>query len=103
MPQFLSSPQIMYTCLFGRWDVYIINTLVVHPDFWGHKFGQYLIGFAKAFSIKKHAKAIRLDVYEENVPAISLFKKCGYQYIDLVDLGYSKFGLNRFELYQILL
>lgn len=48
-------------------------------------------------------KAIRLDVYENNKPAIQLYTKYGFQYVDTIDLGYGKYGLNNFELYQKLL
>ena len=34
----------------------------------------------------------KLDVYEKNEPAIRLYQKCGFQYIDTVDLGYGKYG-----------
>lgn len=54
-------------------------------------------------SEQQHMKAIRVDVYEKNVPAISLYEKYGFQYIDTVDLGYSEFGLDEFKLYQKLI
>ncbi len=46
---------------------------------------------------------IRLDVYEKNQPAINLYRKYDFAYIDTVDLGYSEYGLENFELYQKLL
>lgn len=45
-------------------------------------------------------KSIRLDVYEKNLPAISLYEKCGFDYIDTVDLGLGHYGLNWFKLYE---
>ena len=48
-------------------------------------------------------KAVRLDVYEKNTPAVRLYEKLGFQYVDTVDLGYSEYGLDRFRLYQHLL
>lgn len=48
-------------------------------------------------------KAVRLDVYEKNQPAIQLYKSFGFQYIDTVDLGYGMYGLDWFQLYQKLL
>ena len=48
-------------------------------------------------------KAIRLDVYEKNIPAIRLYERTGFEYIDTVDLGYSMYGLDLYQLYQRLL
>ena len=48
-------------------------------------------------------KAVRLDVYENNLPAIRLYESCGFDYIDSVDLGYSQYGLDSYRLYQRLL
>lgn len=55
------------------------------------------------YSITNKMKAIRLDVYETNVPAIKLYENCGFKYIDTIDLGYSQYGLNYFKLYQKIL
>lgn len=43
------------------------------------------------------------DVYEGNIPAINLYEKCGFKYIDTVDLGLGNYGLNWFRLYEKLL
>jgi RimJ/RimL family protein N-acetyltransferase len=44
-----------------------------------------------------------LDVYEGNIPAISLYEKYGFKYIDTVDLGLGNYGLDWFRLYEKLL
>ena len=62
-----------------------------------------LMDFIISHAEAEGAKAVRLDVYEKNLPAIRLYRKYGFQYIDTVDLGYGKYGLDRFELYQKLL
>ncbi len=56
--------------------------------------------FSTQHSIKLQAKSIRLDVYEGNMPAIRLYEKCGFKYIDTVDLGLGNYGLNWFRLYE---
>lgn len=48
----------------------------------------------------KKMKAIRLDVYRRNEPAIRLYERCGFHYVDTVDLGLSEHGLDRFKLYE---
>ncbi|SMC22302.1 Acetyltransferase (GNAT) family protein [Clostridium acidisoli DSM 12555] len=81
-------------------DVFVIYTFVVHPNFLKCGVGKTLIEFSFEHSIKSHAKSVRLDVYEKNIPAIKLYEKCGFEYIDTVDLGLGNYGLNWFKLYE---
>lgn len=81
-------------------DIVVIHTFTVHPKFMKNGIGQKLMEFATCHSKEIKAKAIRLDVYEKNVPAINLYEKHGYIYVDTVDLGYGKYGLNWFKLYE---
>ncbi|AOT68923.1 GNAT family N-acetyltransferase [Geosporobacter ferrireducens] len=84
-------------------DVFVIYTFVVHPQFLKCGVGKALMDFSIEHSVKSHAKSIRLDVYEGNIPAIHLYEKCGFKYIDTVDLGLGNYGLNWFKLYEKLL
>lgn len=84
-------------------DIFVIYTLAVHPLYLNKGVGKTLMDFMIQYSKDLNMKAVRLDVYEKNTPAISLYKKYGFQYIDTVDLGYSAYGLDKFELYQKLL
>lgn len=59
--------------------------------------------FCIEHSIKAQVKSIRLDVYEDNMPAIKLYEKCGFKYIDTVDLGLGEYGLHWFKLFEKLL
>lgn len=81
-------------------EVYVIHTYAVHPAYTGRGIGRALLGFAERKAEEDGVKSIRLDVYEKNEPAIQLYEKCGYRYIDTVDLGLSCYGLNRFRLYE---
>lgn len=84
-------------------DVFVVHTFVVHPNFLKCGVGKALMEFSIEHSIKLQAKSIRLDVYEGNIPAISLYEKCGFKYIDTVDLGLGSYGLDWFILYEKLL
>ena len=84
-------------------DVFVIHTFVVHPKFMNSGVGKALMDFADERSIQSQMKAIRLDVYEGNTPAIRLYEKCGFTYIDTVDLGLGNYGLNWFKLYEKLI
>ena len=81
-------------------DIVVIHTFAVHPKFMKNGIGQKLMEFATSHSKEIKAKAIRLDVYEKNVPAIKLYEKHGYRYKDTVDLGYGEYGLDWFKLYE---
>ncbi|MBS5933326.1 MAG: GNAT family N-acetyltransferase [Clostridiales bacterium] len=81
-------------------DIVVIHTFAVHPKFMKNGIGQKLMEFATSHSKEIKAKAIRLDVFEKNVPAIKLYEKHGYRYIDTVDLGYGEYGLDWFKLYE---
>ncbi|MBU5484341.1 GNAT family N-acetyltransferase [Clostridium sp. MSJ-11] len=84
-------------------DVFVVYTFVVHPKFLNCGVGKALMDFSIEHSIKSQVKSIRLDVYEGNIPAIRLYEKCGFKYIDTVDLGLGNYGLNWFRLYEKLL
>lgn len=84
-------------------DVLVIYTLLVHPDYHRCGIGKEIIEFIINLCRLEEIKALRLDVTSDNIPAVKLYKKCGFQYIDTVDLGYGDFGLDKFELYQIIL
>lgn len=81
-------------------DVFVIYTFAVHPQYLKCGVGKALLDFAAEHSINAQAKSIRLDVYEGNKPAIQLYEKCGFKYIDTVDLGLGKYGLDWFKLYE---
>ncbi|MBU5299173.1 GNAT family N-acetyltransferase [Clostridium sporogenes] len=84
-------------------DVLVVYTFVVHPKFLKCGVGKSLMDSSIEHSIKLGAKSIRLDVYEGNIPAIKLYEKCGFKYIDTVDLGLGNYGLNWFRLYEKML
>jgi len=84
-------------------DVIVIHTLVVHPKYMKNGVGKKLMNFAKRYSIEQRIKTIRLDVSIHNTPAISLYEKCGYNYVETVDLGLNVPGLVWFKLYELAL
>lgn len=84
-------------------DIFVVHTFVVHPAYLKAGIGTCLMEFVIRHSMDKHMKAIRLDVYENNLPAIKLYEKSGFHYVDTVDLGLGCYGLDRFRLYEKLL
>ena len=84
-------------------DILVVYTFAVHPIYLKQGVGKAMMDLIIEYCKDNSIKAVRLDVYEKNKPAIFLYKKCGFQYIDSVDLGFSEFGLDKFELYQKIL
>lgn len=84
-------------------EVIVIHTFAVHPKFQNRGIAQKLLQFAKEYSIENNMKCIRLDVSVNNKPAIALYEKFGFQYIDTVDLGLNIPDLIWFKLYEIVL
>ena len=83
--------------------VLVVYTFVVHPDWLSKGIGQELLDFAVEYGLQTETKALRLDVYEHNLPAIHLYKKNGFKYIESVDLGLREYGLDSFHLYEKLI
>lgn len=80
--------------------IFVISTFVVHPSFLKMGIGRALMDYSFKLAQQSGIKSIRLDVYENNLPAISLYEKCGFEYIDTVDLGFGNYGLDWFKLYE---
>lgn len=80
--------------------IYVIRTLAVHPDYLKKGIGAGLLEFSIEQGKRDGMKAIRLDVYEKNLPAIRLYEKLGFTYVATADLGYSCYGLENFRLYE---
>lgn len=91
---------VKWQCDVDNKFVLIIHTLVVHPNFAKMGVGAQLLNYAEDFGKENNIRAIRLDVYEKNLPAIKLYERSGYQYASTVDLGYSDYGLDWFKLYE---
>lgn len=83
-------------------QVLVIYTFAVHPAFLHQGVGESMLGWIIEYAKQNKIKALRLDVYQKNLPAIHLYEKMGFEYITTVDLGYGEYGLDNFRLYQYL-
>ncbi len=81
-------------------QVLVLYTFVVAPGDQKKGIGEKMIEFAVQQAREKQLLAMRLDVYEHNTPAIRLYERFGFQYIDTVSLGLEAYGLNGFRLYE---
>ena len=78
-----------------------IYTFTVHPQRRGQGVGHAMLAFAARYAARQGARALRLDVYERNLPAIRLYESAGFQYADTVSLGLEETGLDWFRLYEM--
>jgi len=81
-------------------QIFNVHRLVVHPAFLRRGIATLLLEFADSMAKQMKMRTIRLDVYEGNTAAIKLYEKCGYTYIDTVDIGLGCYGLDWFRLYE---
>ena len=84
-------------------EILVLYTFAVHPQFLHQGIGKKMLEFILSYAAREKNKAVRLDVYENNMPAIRLYEQMGFRYVDMVDLGYGMYGLDRFRLYQRIL
>ena len=87
-------------------EIYVLCTLAVALDFNGCGLGEEMVRFAIKLAKESGKKAVRLDVTEINAPAISLYEKLGFKYIDIMDTGEEymlEYGQRIFRLYEKLI
>lgn len=101
-------PEVAYNKVTWQFDldysnIFVIYTFVVHPDYLKCGVGKKILDFAINYGQKQDIKAIRLDVFEKNIPAINLYEKCGFKYIDTIDLELGIPDLVWFKLYELIL
>ena len=80
--------------------VFVVYTLAVLPQLMNRGVASDLLRFAEDTARKAGMKAVRLDVVANNIPAIRLYEKLGFMCVGDFDLGYSKYGLDLFKLYE---
>lgn len=84
--------------------VFVIEKLAVHPEFFGCGVGKALLDYSCVIGRQQGKKAVRLDTFEENIPAARLFEKCGFSYCGTVDLGLEEiYGLKWYKVFEKLL
>lgn len=60
-------------------EVLVIHTLCIRPNCAGKGYGREFVAFSEQLGKKLGCTTMRLDTYEGNLPAASLYLKLGYQ------------------------
>ncbi|MDD4842795.1 MAG: GNAT family N-acetyltransferase [Anaerotignum sp.] len=59
-------------------EVLVIHTLCIKPNCKGRGYGKEFVAFSEEYARQLKCKAIRLDTYEGNLPAIQLYSRLGF-------------------------
>ena len=78
----------------------VIHTLGVSPNAGKRGVGLQMVEGAVALARQKGWKALRLDVLEGNEPALRLYERAGFVYIEAKKIWYESTGLASFLLYE---
>ena len=95
--------QVTWNMVANGKEVLVIHTLAIHPTFNHQGLARKMVEFAKEYGRKTDRKTIRIDVTDGNLPAIKLYEKLGFRYIDTIDLDRGDHGLPLFLLYEYIL
>ena len=94
----------------GKWnvdvkedEVYFIHLLAVSKDFQGQGISKKLIDEAIKIAKENNKKALRLEVSDNNIPAIKLYENKDFVYINDIKVTYSEDASMVFRLYEIVL
>ena len=73
--------KICWPHVFAKDEALIIHLLLIRPSMAGRGIASALLQFAVELARKNACKALRLDTGSQNIPAVSLYKKAGFQIV----------------------
>ncbi|WP_411680047.1 N-acetyltransferase family protein [Clostridium thailandense] len=71
-------------------EVMVIHTLCIRPSESGKGKARIIIEFSEKYAKDQGYKVIRLDTYEGNIPAATLYPKVGYIYVGTTKFHFQK-------------
>src|SRR5690625_2379194 len=84
-------------------EVLVVHALGVAPDRLGRGVARFLVEAALQLAREKGCRTVRLDAYVENVPARSLYTRCGFTDLGCHTVHYEGTDLSQFHLYGYVL
>ena len=73
--------KIAWSKAYAKDEVMVIHLLMVRPSMKGKGIASSLVRYAMELAKSNSCKVLRLDTGSQNIPAISLYKKMGFQII----------------------
>ena len=81
-------------------QIFVIHAFGVLPTQHGKGIGSQMLRNAIAHASKNSVKVIRLDVLSDNIPAVRLYTKNGFSYVDTTCMYYDDTGWTDFKLFE---
>lgn len=93
--------QVLWKSGASAQEAWVVHTFAVHPDFLRDGVGKTMLQFTVAEAKRRGLRAVRLDVSPDNLPAIRLYERLGFQKNAVLDLGYFLPEVYPFYLYEL--
>jgi ribosomal protein S18 acetylase RimI-like enzyme len=71
-----------YVALRPEEDAVHVDQLLVSPGHEGEGIGHQLVEWAEGFAISRRARALRIVVEEDNVPALDFYRRAGFVVVE---------------------
>ena len=70
-------------------EVMVLHTLVIDPELAGRGYGKGFVSFYEAYAASRGCRYLRMDTQAINKRARALYKKLGYQEIDIIPCSFN--------------
>ncbi len=84
-------------------EIGIIHVFAVSPKHFRKGIGRKMLQSLIAYASKQQLKAIRLDVFKTNAPAIALYQNVGFTFRKGMNMTVPNIGEEQFEFYEYIL
>lgn len=81
-------------------QVFVIHAFGVLPSQHGKGIGSQMLKNAIGYAAENGVKVIRLDVLSDNIPAVRLYTKNSFSYVDTTCMFYEDTGWTDFKLFE---
>lgn len=81
-------------------EIFVLHTFLTSPKYMKLGIGKKMLEYAFKYAKENNKKAIRLDVYEGNIPAINLYEAMGFTFVGRLNFGTERHGLDWYSMYE---
>lgn len=81
----------------------VVHALGVAPDQQGRGIARFILDSTIARARHRGMRAVRLDVYVDNIPALELYSRYGFTDLGCHTVDYGNYDLTRFHLFEYVL
>lgn len=84
-------------------ELYVIHALGVDPFYSGQGIAKQMVNEVIKLARMNNIKTIRLDVLQDNIPALKAYEKMGFRYVDTIKMYYEDTGWTEFKVYEYII